>query len=139
MAASGEPISSSAQSGRRHESCHESGNCQMSIYSLKIWHWTAIGAVIGACLAITQVLSDSDERIGGPGFISQAEFETELGLPSVMDKPRIRSIFIHPLRQVDLVRFEQLDAETLTYRPALLAVPRPYQPVRAASDRSTAS
>jgi prepilin-type N-terminal cleavage/methylation domain-containing protein len=110
----------------------------MSIHSVKLWHWISLGAVVGGVLAIARLLSLSDQRIGGPGFISQAEFETELGLPAVMDKPRLRSIVVHRLRQLDLVSFERLDPETLSYHPALLAVPRPYRPIRPAASQTPA-
>lgn len=98
----------------------------MSIHSLKRWHWIALGAIAGLLLAIARLLAISDQPLGGPGFISQAEFERNLRLPPVMGKPRVRSIVIHPYPHVDLVSLQRLDSATLEYQSSLFAARRPY-------------
>jgi len=104
----------------------------MDLHSLKTWHWVALGALAGALLGFARLAAWSDEPIGGPGFISQGEFESELNLPAVMGRPHLRRIVVHRRLRVDLVSLQRLDVVTLNYQPLLLAAPRPYRPLSAA-------
>lgn len=104
-----------------------------------MWHWVVGGALAGVVLGVALILSWSDQRLGGPGFISQGEFERELNLPPVMDKPRLRWIVVHHRSQLDLVSLQRLDVVRLDYQPLLLAAPRPYRPVNGAWDQGAVS
>lgn len=97
--------------------------------SLKRWHWIALGAIIGVLIAVARLIAASDQRIGGRGFISQAEFERSLRLPPLMGRPYLRAVVVHPLPDVDVVTLEELVPETLVYQAHRFAAPKPYQPI----------
>jgi len=101
----------------------------MNIQSLKRWHWMAVGLVAGLALGLAKLAAAANQQIGGEGFIPQAAFEGALHMPPQLGKPRVASIVIHPAREVDLVSLRLLDQETLEYRDAMFAAPRPYRPL----------
>jgi len=101
----------------------------MSIRSTRVWQWITLGAILGLLIAVGRLISASEQRIGGAGFISQAEFERGLRMPPLLGRPYLQSIVVHPGQEVDLVTLKQLIPETLTYRSTLFAAPRPYLPL----------
>ena len=100
----------------------------MDVQSLKRWHWIVIGLVAGSLFAAAKLMSASDERLGGPGFLSQAEFERSLRVPPAGSRPFVSGIVIHTGPRADLVRFRQLTA-ALEYAELRFAAPRPYRPL----------
>lgn len=99
----------------------------------KYSHWLAwIFAALSltALLSVARLTSLYNQRIGGPGFISQVEFERALRLPPIMGKARIKDITVHPGRgAADIVVFELLDRDTLRYESRRFAAPRAFRPL----------
>jgi len=111
----------------------------MDVQSLQRWHWIVIGLIAGAVVGGGRLMAVSDKEVGGPDFITQAQFERELRLPPIelskgKPQPYITGLAIHQAKGVDLVSFRELDTETLEYKPRWFAAPRPYKSLGALSD-----
>jgi prepilin-type N-terminal cleavage/methylation domain-containing protein len=97
--------------------------------SLELWHWIAIGLVVGLLVGASRVMSDEEPLLGGPGFISQYQFEKAILTPPVDGKPYLRDIVVRPSKSVsdvDVVTLSALDRESNSYRLYLFAAPRPF-------------
>jgi prepilin-type N-terminal cleavage/methylation domain-containing protein len=104
----------------------------VNLRGLKRRHWILIGLIAGLVVALGRWMAQSDQIMGGPGFIDQRTFESELHRRPAADEPKLIGLAIRPGRDVDLVE--------LTYRvPATdglsvdrivkFAAPNPYVPL----------
>src|SRR5579864_3178581 len=98
----------------------------MNVTSFKRWHWAAIGLIAGLLLGLGRVLSAGTELIGGPGYVDQATFESELRRVPTADTPRLIGLAVYPDEQVDQVRMTYLLPDAGSSRTVKFAAPRPY-------------
>jgi len=107
----------------------------VDVQSLQRWHWIAIGTIVGLAVGWAQHSGRQSERMGGEGFISQAAFERELRLPPVDGRPRMKSLTVYTVGELDIVQMRRLMlvSEGWAYLPARFAAPRPYRPVSASA------
>jgi prepilin-type N-terminal cleavage/methylation domain-containing protein len=103
----------------------------MNVHHLHRWHWMLVGLILGFSCGAGRMLSDMEDRIGGPGFITQARFENDLRVPPIAGRPYVKGITIRPATtgiDVDIVSFQEMHPETAGYREFHFVAPRPYRP-----------
>ena len=100
----------------------------MNVHSPRRWHWAVLGLVAGVALGFARHAGDSIERVGGPGFLSQAQFEHGFLVPPVQGKPYIAGIRIRRTPSVDLVTLRRLSPR-LDYEDMRFAAPHRYRPL----------
>ena len=114
----------------------------MAIDDLKRWHWVVIGAVLGALIALAQVLGGNEPSANLPS-VGRLEFEEDLRAKPRDGSPVMENITVHPgpRGEPDLVTFDRRTdwgrfgtrndgtARQIRYLPHRIYLPRPFKPM----------